>query len=129
MIVLDACVLIAHLDARDAHHERATRLLATTGDIPLRVSALTMAEVLVGPILTGRYAQVQQAIDRLGVVALDLPATDAVALATMRAHTGLKMPDAIVLLTAQTNGAVLCTFDEQLARLAGARDVVVRAAG
>lgn len=29
MIVLDACVLIAHLDAVDAHHDRATRLLAS----------------------------------------------------------------------------------------------------
>ncbi|GAA0651381.1 hypothetical protein GCM10010174_88920 [Kutzneria viridogrisea] len=46
-VVLDACVLIAQLNGRDAHHARAATLLAGTGEQPLRTSALTLAEVLV----------------------------------------------------------------------------------
>jgi predicted nucleic acid-binding protein len=36
------------------------------------------------------------------------------------------MPDCCVLLTAETSGAELATFDERLARLAAARGVTVR---
>jgi len=36
--VLDACVLIAHLDGDDAHHERATALLLEAVDDPLFAS-------------------------------------------------------------------------------------------
>ena len=32
MIVLDASILIAHLDASDSHHDRAEVLLANSGN-------------------------------------------------------------------------------------------------
>jgi predicted nucleic acid-binding protein len=127
VIVLDACVLIAHLDAHDAHHERASRLLAGTGDLPLVANTLTIAEVLVGPTRTGRGQQAHEALERLGVTALELPAGAAVELAELRAATGLKMPDCCVLWTAiHHQPSALATFDHQLSRAAERRDVAVR---
>lgn len=46
MIVLDAGVLIAHLDERDAHHAKAGRLLGASGAEPLGASAISLAETL-----------------------------------------------------------------------------------
>jgi predicted nucleic acid-binding protein len=126
VIVLDACVLIAHLDANDAHHDRATRLLASTADLPLAANTLTVAEVLVGPTRAGRGRQAQQALDRLGVAALELPADVAVELAELHATTGLKMPDCCVLWTAvHHQPAILATFDQQLTRTAKRRGVPI----
>jgi predicted nucleic acid-binding protein len=126
VIVLDACVLIAHLDANDAHHERATRLLASMGDLPLVASTLTVAEVLVGPTRASRGRQAQEALGRLGVTALELPADAADALADLRATTGLKMPDCCVLWTAiARQPAALATFDYQLVRAAESRHIPV----
>ncbi len=47
MIVLDANVLIAYLDAEHVHHERAEQLLAREVDEDFGVNLLTLAEVLV----------------------------------------------------------------------------------
>lgn len=126
MIVLDACVLIAHLNATDAHHDRATRLLADTGTVLLAASVLTIGEVLVGPVRTGRGEHAQAALDRLGVTELELPAGSALPLAALRAETKLRMPDCCVLLSAENNNAELATFDDQLAKVASSRGVVVR---
>lgn len=49
MIVLDANVLIAHLDYTDALHERATDLLLDLADRQLGASPMTLADVLMGP--------------------------------------------------------------------------------
>ena len=54
MIVLDASVLIEHLDSRDAHHERATALLLDAIHKRLATSPLTLPEVLVGPAEAGQ---------------------------------------------------------------------------
>lgn len=126
MIVLDACVLIAHLDGEDAHHHRAVRLLADTGDVPLAACVLTIGEVLVGPARIRRRRAAQDALDTLGLRPLDLPATAAGALADLRATTRLKMPDCCVLHTAETHGAQLATFDDRLIRAATDRGVRVR---
>ena len=50
MIVPDANVLIAYLDAEDAHHYAARELLLTVADDALSMSTFTLAEVLVGPV-------------------------------------------------------------------------------
>ena len=49
MIVLDASVLIAHLDSTDAHHDAARRVLHSAAGQDLAASVLTVAEVMVGP--------------------------------------------------------------------------------
>ncbi|GGS22939.1 hypothetical protein GCM10010171_14780 [Actinokineospora fastidiosa] len=125
MIVVDAGVLIAHFDRTEVHHERATRLLLATGDEPLRMGALTMAEVLVGPCKTGTEDTVRRAMDQLGLQVVGLSSSQVAALAGLRATTGLPMPDCCSLLTAETYGAKLATFDDRLMRIAAVRAVHV----
>ena len=122
MIVLDASVLIGYLEARDAHHAAALRLLADTDD-ELAVSVVTMAELLVGPVRNGTAARAQQVLSALGVIEHPLPQDAAVELATLRTTSGLRLPDCCVLLTAQELNAGIATFDAALARGASAHGV------
>ena len=121
MIVLDASVLIAHLNAADAHHDRATQLLLAAGDEPFAASPLTLAEVLVGPARTGLLDLASAILRQLGVTAVQLDADAPALLATLRAATGLKLPDCCVLLAAEQVGAAVLTFDDRLAAAAWKR--------
>ncbi len=128
MIVLDACVLIAHLTTDDSHHDRATRLLIGLAGQPKAMSVLTRAEVLVVPARAGRRRVAEDVLDRLRIDTFELPSNAARTLADLRSATGLRMPDCCVLLTAELNSpAELATFDERLARAATERGVIVRA--
>jgi predicted nucleic acid-binding protein len=125
VIILDACVLIAHLDATDAHHERATAFLLAVADEPFGASPLSLAEVLVGPARSGKLDAATGALRALEIDAVALAPEAPVRLAVLRAATGLRLPDCCVLLTAeQTRGAV-ATFDERLASAARERAVPV----
>ncbi|HEY0280952.1 MAG TPA: PIN domain-containing protein [Solirubrobacterales bacterium] len=114
MIVLDASVLIAHLDERDVHHERATRLLADTGAEPLGASTITLAETLVAPTRAGRLEDVVAALDRLGVTELQLGTEVPARLSRLRAEVGCKLPDCCVLLAAQEHDGTVASFDSAL---------------
>lgn len=116
MIVADASVLIAQLDARDVHHEAATELLVDLAAHPLLASTVTVAETLVGPARAGRLAEARAALDRLGLQEVGFGDEDAAErLARLRAGTTLRMPDCCVLLAAQTvPEAIVATFDERL---------------
>jgi predicted nucleic acid-binding protein len=116
VIVLDASVLIAHLDRNDVHHELAAERLRAVSDQPLGASSITLAEVLVAPTRAGRLAAAQAALRMLGVDELPLPRDTAERLAALRVETSLKLPDCCVLLTARVTGGALLTFDERLAR-------------
>lgn len=129
MIVLDACVLIAHLDGNDAHHDRATRLLIDLAGEPKITNVLTRAEVLVAAARAGRRRAVEDILDQLHVGTDELPSDSAGQLAELRAHTGLRMPDCCVLLTAERTGAEVATFDVRLGHAAVARGLVVRSTG
>lgn len=118
MIVLDASVLIAHLEASDVHHERATALLVDAVDEPLGVSPLTLAEVLVGPARSGKLNVAQKAIRELEIATIPLSADAPTRLATMRAGTRLRLPDCCVLLAAEIAAAGIATFDDRLASAA-----------
>lgn len=118
MIVIDASVLIAHFDARDAQHKRALHALSAAGGEALAASTITLAEVLVGPARAGRLDDARVALRDLGVGDLDLPADAATRLATLRAQTNLRLPDCCVLLSAQREHASLLTFDERLGKRA-----------
>jgi predicted nucleic acid-binding protein len=119
VIVLDASVLIAHLDERDALHARAEEALERAAGEPLGCSSITLAEVLVGPARHGRLSAVQVAVAELEVAEIAVGADAAVRLATMRAAVGLKLPGCCVLLAAQDAGArAILTFDDALARTA-----------
>ncbi|MDN5859039.1 MAG: PIN domain-containing protein [Pseudonocardia sp.] len=123
MIVLDAGVLIAYLDAEDAHHERAVTLLAREIDDEFGANSLTLAEVLVVPARDNQLDATRAVLDELEVQELPFPDDTAVTLALLRAGTGLKMPDCCVLLAAQQHHARLASFDDRLTQAAGTRDI------
>ena len=120
MIVIDASVLIAHLDADDAHHARAGVLLKAAGPTPLTASRLTLAEVLVGPTRAGKLEVAMAALAQLGIDGVGLDADAPVRLAGLRASTSLKMPDCCVLLAAEQVNGQVATFDASLAAAARA---------
>lgn len=121
MIVLDASVLIAHLDGDDAHHERASALLAQVAAESLCASSITVAEVLVGPARAGHLDRATTVLDQLRVATQPLPEDAPVRLAMLRAETNLKLPDCCVLLAAEQTHATVVTFDERLAAAAAER--------
>jgi predicted nucleic acid-binding protein len=117
MIVVDASVLVAHLDAQDGHHDRAEKLLLDTADEPLAASSITLAEVLVGPMRGGKVGAARSAVRALEIEEVPIPVGAAERLATLRAHTGLKLPDCCVLIAAQdVHADAVLTVDERLSR-------------
>jgi predicted nucleic acid-binding protein len=125
VIVLDASVLIGHLDTGDAHHDAAGDLLAEHIADEFLVSVMTRAEVLIGPARRSRRRTVEDALDQLGIrtVALDVDA--AAPLAELRAATGLPLPDCCVVHAAEITGAAIATFDHRLAQVATRRGITV----
>lgn len=118
MIVLDASVLIGHLDSRDPHHERAGALLEASAAEVLGASTITLAETLVAPARAGRLGDAQLALERLGVSELELGEDSPGTLAELRAETGLKLPDCCVLLAAQQHASAVASFDADLSKAA-----------
>jgi predicted nucleic acid-binding protein len=115
VIVLDASVLIAHLDARDALHDRAEQALTSVASERLAASPLTVAEILVGPARAGRLDEAVGALRVLGVSEIALPTDASTRLAVLRAQTGLKLPDCCVLLAAEEVPAdAVLTLDDRL---------------
>lgn len=128
MIVLDASVLIAHLESTDAHHDRATQLLLDAADEQLGASPLTLAEVLVGPARVDKLDAAQSALRDLDVMTIPLTEDGPARLATLRAATRLRLPDCCVLLAAETATAAVAvaTFDGRLASSAVGLSLDVR---
>lgn len=118
MIVLDASVLIGHLDARDPHHAEAGALLAASGAEPLGASTITLAETLVAPARAERLDEAKAALERLGVEELNLGEDAPTRLAALRAGTGRKLPDCCVLAAAQEHSGSIATFDADLRKAA-----------
>ena len=96
VIVLDASVLIGHLDGRDGHHERARDLLAANAGTSFGASSISLAETLVGPARSGKLGVARDAIARLAVEELAFGEDAPARLAVLRAETGLKLPDCCV---------------------------------
>jgi predicted nucleic acid-binding protein len=117
-LVLDASALIAHLDGSDAHHNSVERLLTAATGQTLAASPISIAEVLVGPARAGQLHRAQQALDTLGVQAVALDSASPARLATLRATTGLTLPDCCVLVAAKSVQAAVVTFDDRLAAVA-----------
>jgi predicted nucleic acid-binding protein len=88
--VLDASVLIAHLDQDDVHRERAAELIVGLDAGPVPVSVVTLAEVLVGPTRAGIAGQVMGALRDLRIQEVPLGPDAAGRLAAMRVSTRLK---------------------------------------
>jgi predicted nucleic acid-binding protein len=126
LIVLDASVLVGHLSLSDVHHERATKLLMEAAEESFGASPLTLAEVLVGPARSGSLDRANSLLGELGIRNLGMDDTAPSRLATLRAATGLKLPDCCVLLAAEPEHAELATFDERLASIARELGIGVR---
>lgn len=118
LVILDAGVLIALFQDKDAHHQWASDLVVITIESELAISALTMAEAMVYPARAGLLPQYRDSLDGLGVKVFDFKSSSAVMVAELRAVTGLKTPDALVLQQAMELGADIATTDKTLAKKA-----------
>ena len=103
-------MIIAFLDGADAHHDAARSALSTALDDAERLSiaASALAECLVGPARRSTKAVelVRTVIDRLPVSVVDLDEEIATQAAMLRArHRSLKLPDALVIATAEHSSA------------------------
>ena len=128
VIVADASVIIAALSPAESAHGWALALLVDTDRV--FTHPITYAEVLVGP--ARRSAELAASLDSdLCELAVDhgSAAVPPYELAVVRAESGLRMPDACVLATAESLNLPLATLDERLADAARARGVEVLAVG
>ena len=121
MIVFDAGVLIAHLEIDDPFHRAAVDFLEENEDSEFAISPLTLAECLVRPAAAATGRRAYHALRRLRLEHRAITHDDALGLAEMRATTGLKMSDALVVFTAEAHGAEVATTDRAVARAAEAR--------
>jgi predicted nucleic acid-binding protein len=125
MIVLDSGILIAYANPEDAHHRGVLDLLWRVSDESFSVTALTLAEALIHPVRADIVGDMVKVIATLDLYVEDLREQDAVALARVRAATGLKMPDALVVHTAERFGGSVATTDARLAAAAEGRGLLV----
>jgi predicted nucleic acid-binding protein len=93
VIVLDASVLIAHLDGHDAHHQPAAELLRAHAMELIGASQISLAETLVAPARAGRLEDAQEALEKLSFESSPSGHNASPRLAGLRAETGLKLPD------------------------------------
>jgi predicted nucleic acid-binding protein len=116
LIALDASVLIALLDAADAHHHAARAALDAHADDDLRIPAHTLAEALVHPVRAGKDREARRLIAALEIAVDPVDESIAVAAAKLRTRHGssLRMPDALVVAYAEVRKATrLLTADSR----------------
>lgn len=122
-LILDASVLIGLLDSADAHHEKAVDEVAAADEsgTELLTPASAYSEALVSFARVSRVSDARDAVTAMGISVTPLTAEVAERAAELRAsHDRLRLPDAIVLATAQHLNAALLTYDDRLTRLARA---------
>lgn len=118
-VTLDASAAIGFLDPSDAHHERAVSSVRELDRSELIMPASAYSETLVRPLADGNAEAVERFVDGLQIEIVSLDRALARRAAALRAeHGSLRLPDAIVLATAQAREADLLTFDDRLASLA-----------
>lgn len=116
LAVVDASVLIATIDDRDVHHERARlELLEVRAEHALTLPAVAFSEALVQPYRTSHAKghAIEQALRALGRVE---PVTEEIAswAARLRSKRQLKLPDALILATAvKVRALEILTFDQR----------------
>lgn len=113
--LLDTSVVVALLDADDPHHAAArTAFEADAGD-SLAISVITYSELMVGALRAGGdYPGVVEGFIDDATDAVE-PVTRAIAGAAAgfrAAHRGLKLPDALIIATAEAiDAARILTAD------------------
>jgi predicted nucleic acid-binding protein len=122
--LLDTSIVIGALNRDDALHEAASEAVRVERDRhTLAISALTYAEVLVGPLRVGGRAV--EVVDRFAAQLRIVDLSPAVArlAAELRANRGLRLPDAVIVATGMRFDAdVILTAD---ARWKGIERVLV----
>jgi predicted nucleic acid-binding protein len=113
LALLDSSIVIGALNRHDALHEAASRAVRAERERhALAISALTYAEILVGPLRAGgrAVAVVERFAAQVRIV--DLSPDIARLAAELRAARGLKLPDAVIVATGLRLGAdVILTAD------------------
>jgi predicted nucleic acid-binding protein len=121
--LLDTSVVIAALNRDDALHEAASQaVLAERDRNALAISALTYAELLVGPLRAGGRAL--EVVERFAaqVRIIDLSPAIAHRAAEERVARGLKLADAVIVATGLLHADLILTAD---ARWKGVERVTV----
>ena len=118
LIVLDASVVIAHLDPEDRFHSSATSVLLEHAADDLRLPASAYAESLVDPARKGRLDEARDALATLRLHIVPIDGSVAERAASLRARErGLRLPDALVLACGKLLGAdVILTADRRWRR-------------
>jgi predicted nucleic acid-binding protein len=117
-VALDASVAIGFLEGTDPHHARAVEMLRECAEAPLSMSASAYSECLVKPVAAGLGDEVDRFVEGLRIEIVPLDREVGRRAAELRAaHDSLRLPDAVVLASAQLRGARLLTFDGRLAQL------------
>jgi predicted nucleic acid-binding protein len=120
IVVLDASVVIALLDAADVHHRAAVTGMGRARGETLVLPANAYAEILVEPTRRGLEAVdvVRQFVSDQGIRIEPLTAAVAERAAELRArHGSLRLPDALVLATADVFEATALTSDRAWPRV------------
>jgi predicted nucleic acid-binding protein len=118
--VLDASVVIAFLDANDSNHAGAVEAMARVRGDDLVLPASAYAETLVDPSRSGAEAVgvVKRFLTESGIRVESLTADVAERAAQLRArHRSLRLPDALVLATADALHATALTADRRWGRV------------
>lgn len=126
VVVIDASVVIAHLEPGDALHERAQRALDDHAGDDLVLPASAYAEALVRPVAAGRLADARAAIDALELRVAPIERSIAERAAALSAGAiDVRLPDALVIATADAlDAARLLTGDARWARISDRVSVI-----
>lgn len=118
LIYLDACLVIYLIEQHARWGGPVANAIARTGEMRFGISPLVKCECLVGPIKRGdpvlerAYAELFEVF-----VALTMPERVYLQAAQLRAHFGLRTPDALHLACAQHHRCeALWTNDDRLAQ-------------
>ena len=119
LVVLDAGVVIAALDASDGNHAAAVAALREHARDDVRIPASALAEALVSPSRRGVVDEVREVIASLGLSVVPLDEDIAVLASALRARRRtVRLPDALVAATGAALAAdAILTTDRRLARL------------
>ena len=118
MIVADASWIVALRDANDGHHDAAVEINREIADEDALLHPVTLAECLVAPAQLGALSDATSRL-RASFQVPDIDREAPERWASLRAETGLRLPDAIVLDTALNHNArAIATFDARLASAA-----------
>ena len=130
LVVLDASLVIAFLDPDDALHAPAVDALTEHQHNQLLIPTSAYAEILVAPNRRGpvAVAEVEAFLADFSICLEALSPAIARAAAKLRSGSrSLRLPDALVLATAEELGAeVVLTGDESWARISGRVTVIQR---